>query len=75
MVWARTTECSYEGRVIGIDEALRIRELKKARGQLGFQCSVCKQRMIAHAGGADGKKHFEHAPGQDKAERRAHHPC
>jgi hypothetical protein len=60
---ARMTVCKLSGREIGIDEALALRDKK---GERGFRCIGCGGPVVAHAGGADGKRHFEHHPKNER---------
>jgi hypothetical protein len=63
---ARMKECNLRRKRIGIGRAL---ELRSRDGERAFDCLYCGQRVIAHAGGADGEEHFEHARANDACPR------
>ena len=56
----RMVVCSWEGRSLTIDEALRLRT-QRASATLQFFCLDCGERVRAHKAGTTGQgAHFEH---------------
>jgi RNase P subunit RPR2 len=54
----KATTCKWNGQIIGIEEALRIRA--RTRRAL-FHCTECGERVRAHKSGTTGQAaHFEH---------------
>ncbi len=55
-----STKCKYGGKVITVEEALRLRKA----GHRDFVCIGCPQQVSPHSPSAPGKKHqaahFEH---------------
>lgn len=53
--------CMYEGRRIGIDEALDLRRRRGRRESLKFYCEGCGKPVRPHQLGSTGQaEHFEH---------------
>lgn len=57
-----SVECMYDGALIGIDEALQIRDTyERSRGaRPHFVCVQCGELVRAHREGPNNQAHFEH---------------
>lgn len=65
----KATTCYLDGRLIDVDEALRLRAQVNQRNAatLVFQCRECGERVRPHKTGTTGQQaHFEH---REKNER------
>lgn len=61
----KSTECKHGTEMIGVAEALRIRdkELQAHRPAPEFLCPSCDARVYGHKTGTTGQgAHFEHRP-------------
>src|SRR5260370_13744863 len=56
----RATTCVFEGREIGIDEALQLRDDEGSSVALDFRCGECDKRVRPHRAGGATSAHFEH---------------
>lgn len=58
----RMIKCVLGKQEIGIDEALRLRNLAKKSGTArpDFRCDICSKPVRPHKAGGRGAAHFEH---------------
>jgi hypothetical protein len=59
----KATTCKLDGRIIGVEEALRLRDEAKKRGRSypPFHCRECNELVRPHKTGTTGQAvHFEH---------------
>ena len=57
---ARATKCIFEGREIGVEEALHLRDGERGKTALNFKCTECDGRVRPHRAGGSAAAHFEH---------------
>jgi len=59
----KATTCKLDGRIVGIEEALRLRDesRKRRRPYPRFRCRECNEFVRSHKKGtSDQAAHFEH---------------
>lgn len=56
---ATMTNCIFNGRTIGIDEAIEIKD-SGSSAALDFRCTECNQHVRPHRSGGHAAAHFEH---------------
>jgi hypothetical protein len=58
----RATECTLDKKIVSINEAIRVRDVKRASHQTypAWRCTECKKPVRPHAAGSQGAAHFEH---------------
>lgn len=59
---AMATSCVYNGQVIDVSEALRLRDVARKTRAAGpsFTCEECGKPVRAHKASKDGGAHMEH---------------
>lgn len=58
----KATECVLNGNIVGVAEALTLRDEAKARGTArpDFRCIDCLKSVWPHRDSGTGAAHFEH---------------